>query len=143
MGLQPRLQPYLLYPLVRESWVSRTPTTAECANNGALQPFLCLLLSLPEHPGFNLQATNPHTTAIAKFPSHVRNMYITHSTATVIPPTTSHLPMCMVFGLSCSRAPPSRLSCPSAAVMSYTSPSRCAHLSLHTQRSYVSHPTPC
>lgn len=34
MGLQPRLQPYLLYPLVRESWVSRTPTAAECANNG-------------------------------------------------------------------------------------------------------------
>ena len=34
MGLQPRPQPYLLYPLVRETWVSRAPRVAECANNG-------------------------------------------------------------------------------------------------------------
>lgn len=54
---------------------------------GLLQPLLCLLL-LSGYPGFNLQAKNPHTTATARSPSQVANMYITYSTATVTPPVT-------------------------------------------------------
>ena len=83
--------------------------------------------AFPMFAGFNLQATNPHTTATARFPSHVRNMYVTHRTATVIPPATSHPSVCMVFGPGCSQSPASSLSSPSMAVQSYTSPRRCSH----------------
>ena len=136
--------PYPFYLLARESWLSRAPGVARCANNATTVLSDtghgdCVKIrvrtfgwhwgspSFPTFAGFNLQATNPHTTATARFPSHVRNTYVTHRTATVIPPATSHPPVCMVFGPGCSQSPASSLSSPSMAVQSYTSPRRCSH----------------
>ena len=100
--------------------------------------------AFPMFAGFNLQATNPHTTATARLPSHVRNMYVTHHIATVIPPATSHPPVCMVFGPGCSQSAASGLTSPSMAVQSYASPRRCSPLPtpLHMRQSYMSHPMP-